>query len=245
MEGSCFAVRLACLFTIVFLLPLHAAELALHGRVTDENGAPVDAARILMNPGSLQTQTAPTGAFALTLPGPGDYTVTVERQGYYAIKERPLHIDAAQELSLTISSVREVFQSVNVDDQPSPVDVAQTRNQERLTGTEVNDLLYPSSHSLRNSMQLMPGVVEDASGSLHFNGSQENQVLYLLNGFNITDPVSGQFHSVLAVEGIRSLDYSSGRDSAEFGKGSAGVLAISTVIIIITIVIITTSTTIG
>ena len=71
-------------------------------------------------------------------------------------------------------------------------------------------------------------VVEDASGGLHVNGSSENQVLYLLNGFNLTNPISGQFQTVLAVEGIRSVDLASGRYSPEFGKGSAGVLNIST-----------------
>ena len=104
----------------------------------------------------------------------------------------------------------------------------QSQNQERLTGTEVNDMPYTNSHSLRNAMPLMPGVVEDAGGALHVNGSSENQVLYVLNGFNITNPISGQFQTLLAVEGIRSLDLSSGRYSPEFGKGSAGVLAINT-----------------
>ncbi len=87
---------------------------------------------------------------------------------------------------------------------------------------------YANSHSLRNSMKLMPGVVQDATGALHVNGSSENQVLYLLNGFNITNPISGQFQTLLAVEGIRSVDLSSGRYSPEFGKGSAGVLGVNT-----------------
>ena len=54
------------------------------------------------------------------------------------------------------------------------------------------------------------------------SGSSPNQVLYLLNGFNLTNPISGQFQTLLAVEGIRSLDLSSGRSSAEFGKGIGG-----------------------
>ena len=127
---------------------------------------------------------------------------------------------------MVINTVREVFQSINIDEQPSPVDVAQARNEERLTGTEVNDVPYPNSHSLRSSMKLMPGVPQDPGGGLHFNGSSENQVQYLLNGFNITNPITGQLQTVLAVEGIRSLDYSSARYSPEYGKGSAGVLAI-------------------
>ena len=74
----------------------------------------------------------------------------------------------------------------------------------------------------------MPGVVQDRGGGLHFNGSAENQVLYVLNGFNITDPITGEFHTHLSVEGIRSLEFMSGRYSPEFGKRSAGALVIHT-----------------
>src|SRR5208337_1703078 len=116
----------------------------------------------------------------------------------------------------------------NVNAETSPVDVGQAQNEERLTGTEVNDMPYANSHSLRNSFALVPGVVEDTTGGLHVSGSSENQVLYLLNGFDITNPISGQFQTVLAVEGIRSADLSSGRSSPEFGKGTAGVLGIRT-----------------
>ena len=158
-------------------LPVCAADVTLHGRVVDENDAPVRAARVTMRPltasstvppeGSRETQTDPDGAFELTLSGPGDFLVSVDREGYYALKDRVVHVEATQELTLVINSVREVFQSENVTAETSPVDVDQTQNEERLTGTEVNDMPYANSHSLRNSMQLMPGVVEDAAGVLH------------------------------------------------------------------------------
>ncbi len=211
-------------------LPLSAADVSLYGRVVDEGEAPVRAARVTVaSPAdSWQTQTDPTGSFALSFPGPGDFLVSVEREGYYALKDRAVHLEGTQELTLKINSVRAVFQSDNVNAETSPVDLDQTQNQERLTGTEVNDMPYANSHSLRNAMPLMPGVVQESTGALHVNGSSENQVLYLLNGFNITNPVSGQFQTLLAVEGIRSVDLSSGRYSPEFGKGAAGVLNIST-----------------
>jgi len=209
--------------------PLGAAD--LRGRVVDENEAPVPAARVTARTAASSTlaaaQSDPTGAFSLALPGPGDFLVSVEREGYYALKDRTIHVETALELTLVINSVREVFQSENVNAETSPLDVGRTQNQENLTGTEVNDVPYANSHSLRTSLQLMPGVVLDPAG-LHVNGSSENQVLYVLNGFNITNPISGQFQTVLAVEGIRSVDVSSGRPAAEFGKGSAGVLAVST-----------------
>lgn len=228
VELTCWAIGIAIASNA------EASDHELTGFVRDENEAPVSGARVTVRPGPpasggpWQAITDPAGAFSLSLPLPGDYLVDVRQEGYYQLKDRLVHVELSQQVTLVINTVREVFQSINVDEQPSPVDAAQARNEERLTGTEVNDVPYPNSHSLRSSMKLMPGVLQDPGGGLHFNGSSENQVQYLLNCFNITNPITGQLQTVLAVEGIRSLDYSSARYSPEYGKGSAGVLAIST-----------------
>jgi hypothetical protein len=218
----------------VAAVQMEARAAELTGHVKDENAAPVVGAHVTVRPappatgGTWETDTDPDGSFSITLPSNGDYLVDVVRQGFYQLTGQPVHVETLQEVMLTIHSVREVFQSVDVSEQPSPVDIDQTQNEERLTGTQINDILYPNSHSLVDSMKLMPGVVVDASGGMHFNGSSGDQVEYQLNGFNVTNPINGQFNTALAVEGIRSVDYSSGRYSPEFGKGSAGVLAINT-----------------
>ncbi|HEY6346135.1 MAG TPA: carboxypeptidase-like regulatory domain-containing protein [Bryobacteraceae bacterium] len=204
-----------------------ASDVTLQGRVVDENDAPVRAARVSVRAAAgaanaLEAETDPTGAFTLTLPGPGDFLVSVEKEGYYALQDRPLHVETSQEVRLVINSVREVFQSVNVNEETSPVDVGQTQSQERLSGTEVNDMPYANSHSLLDSLPLMQGVLVDPAGNLHVNESDPTQMLYLLNGFNLTNPISGQFQSLLAVEGIRSVDLSSGPVLAGVRKGIGG-----------------------
>ena len=226
----------ASILTVVTFcsVPAQASDPDLRGRVTDENDAPVAGARISVRPATpssidrWQALTDPAGIFKLNLPAPGDYLVDVQREGYYELKNRPVHIDTALELTLVINNVHEVFQSVDVNEQPSHVDIAQTSSEEHLTGTEILDVPYPNSHSLMNTLELMNGVVLDQTGGPHFNGSSQNQMLYLLNGFNLTNPISGQFESTLAPEAVRSLDFSSGRYSPEYGKGTAGVLAIRT-----------------
>ena len=221
MRAGLFVIFLA------FRFSLCAAEVTLRGRVVDENDAPVRDARVRVSP-AWEGQTDPTGLFTLTLPRPSDLSITIEHEGYYALKDHAVHVDASEELTFVINSVREVFQSENVNAQTSPVDVGGTPNEEHLSGTEVNDIPYANSHSLRNSLELLPGVVQDLSGTLHTNGSAENQVLYLFNDFNITNPISGQFQTLLPVEGIRSVDLSAGQSSTEYGKGSAGVLRVNT-----------------
>ncbi len=219
------AVSRLVLFALA-AIPLCAAGVVLNGHVVDENDVPVPDARVTA--GSEEAQTDPDGAFRFSLPAAGEYRISVAREGYYALKDRALSVEPDQEVTLVINTVREIFQSENVNEETSPVDIDQSQNGERLTGTEINALPYTNSHSLRSSLILMPGVIEDQSGTLHVNGSSGNQVNYVLNGFNITNPISGQFQTDLAVEGIRSLDVLSGQFSPQYGRGSAGVMNIQT-----------------
>jgi hypothetical protein len=47
-----------------------------------------------------------------------------------------------------------------------------------------------------------------------------------LDGYDITDPVTGRYTTALAVEGVHSLDLESARQPAQYGRGSAGSLNI-------------------
>jgi hypothetical protein len=233
-------VRLQFLFLAGILgavLPLLAGEVTLTGRVVDENDAGVSRARILLRPAGqheasssfLKAVTGPTGAFSLRLASPGSYLVSAECEGYFPLKDHAVQVSAEEpELHLVLNHVREVRQSVNVTASASPIDFDRTSSQTTLTSAEIINIPYNVTRDLRSAIRAMPGVVMDPRGELHFNGGAENQVLYMLDGFNISDPLGGQFHTKLSVEAVRSLEYSSGRFSPEFGKGSAGALALQT-----------------
>ena len=64
------------------------------GHVVGENNVPVRAARLTVCPAAgaaktLEAETDATGVFTLTVPEPGEYLISVEREGYYALKDRP------------------------------------------------------------------------------------------------------------------------------------------------------------
>ena len=208
------------------------AQVVLSGRVVDQNEAPVANARVLAKRGpevAGESFTSPSGGFEMRLPAPGDYRLDVDRAGYFALKDRPVAVSGSgAEMTLLINQQQEVFQSITVGEQPTPIDPQQTEHEQRLSGTEINDIPYPASHSLRNSMKLIPGVLQDATGGLHFHGGAENQTQYTLDGFDITDPIDGRYRTLLAVEGVRSAEVFEARESPEYGRGSAGTLAIHT-----------------
>ena len=199
-----------------------SAQLVMTGRVVDEHGAPVGNARVWV--GAAEAFSTPAGDFRLILPPQEQPLINVERAGFFRLKD--FRAETAKDITLVLTPQREVFQSLDVGETPSVVDPSNTSNEQRLSGTEINDVPYPASHSLRNSLKLIPGVTQDASGAVHFHGGAEYQTQYLLDGFDISDPIGGRFGTPIAVEGVRSMELVSSRESPQYGRGSAGALTI-------------------
>jgi len=216
----------AAMLAIVF----DARAAAIAGRVADENSAGIGQARVTFHSesGDISALCDPTGAFTVDL-APGHYIARAERDGFFPLRAFAIDVTSdTREIHLTLNHVREVSESLSVHESAGAVDVDKIAAERKLTGLEMIDVPYSPTRDLRAALTLMPGVVQDPSGNLHFDGGAEGQTLYLLDGFNFSDPLTGKLNTKLSVESVRTIDWSSGRYSAEFGKGSAGALAIRT-----------------
>jgi len=217
-------------------LGMAQAQVRLAGRVVDENNAAVPGAQISLRgsqAGSeakrLQAIADPAGKFAFRLEAPGEYLLSVERENYFRLRDRPVRLaEGPNEITLILNPIREVFEKIDVAYSPPQIDFEKTAPEQRLTGTQILEIPYPSTASLRNAMRVLPGVVHDSRGGLHLNGGTEEQVLYTLDGFQINDPLTGRFESRMSVESVRAMEVATGNLSAEFGKGSAGAMAVKT-----------------
>src|SRR6185295_11321167 len=153
-----------------FLLPISAAlllnlpafaDVVVSGRVVDENNAAVGGARLSFRLSAnaalgetAQSVTAPTGNFELHLPAAGQYLVNVQHDGYFQLRDRRIDVtEGGHELTLVVNHVREVFQALEVDDAPPPIDIDKTNAEQRLSGPEVMNVPVPGTQTLRNSLK--------------------------------------------------------------------------------------------
>lgn len=208
------------------------AQVLLTGRVVDENSAAVPGAQVtLTRPRSdlrLQATADPTGKFVFELDAAGEYLLGAERQGFFRLANRPVTLTAgSNDVTLVLNPAREVFEEIDVSYSPPDIDFDRTTPEQRLTGTELVQIPYPSTNTLRNAFRAIPGVVEDSRGGVHLHGGAEEQTLYTLDGFQVNDPLTGRFEARISVESVHSMEVS-GVNQAEIGKGAAGALAIKT-----------------
>jgi hypothetical protein len=225
-------MRTAILFAAAIGVCLLAQDAPrLRGRVVDENNTPVAGAEISVRYQSrdLTTFSDPTGAYALTLPAPGDYDVRVSKPGYFELRGRAIHVsEGPNETNLVLNRLREASESVNVSGIPPPINMDAATPEQRLNSTELLEIPYRDNNSLQNAMRTLPGVIQDTQGNIHLDGGAANQVYYMLDGFNINDVLSGGFGSRLSIEAVQSLNVQTGSLPAEFGKGTAGAVNVTT-----------------
>ncbi len=214
--------------------PALYAQVAVSGRVADETGAAVPGARLVFRqlaaaPADFAVSSDPAGNFRLTLPAAGDYSLRVEREGFYVFTDRARRFDESQNsLAITLNHQQEYPEKVEVKDSPPGIDPQQPADRRSLTSTEIQAIPYSAPQDYRNALQLMNGVYADNAGQFHFNGAAVNQTNYTLDGFNISNPVTGQLDTRINIDTVQTVELMSGRFTADSGRGSGGVLELTT-----------------
>lgn len=200
--------------------------------VTDENNVPVAAARVTLTQATTQAvlrgETDYAGRREFTRLEAGLYQLRVEKEGFYAVIVNEVHVGSTESLELTLNHEQEVRESVNVSYSPPAIDPARTAASENLSSREILNLPYPTTRDFRNLLPFVPGVLQDATGQVHVNGSATHQIYNQLDGFNITHPASGLLELRLSPDALRSIEIQGSRYSAEYGKGSGGALSLAT-----------------
>src|SRR5579863_6988459 len=208
--------------------------------VTDENGVAVSDAKVSLTsqknePGAGPAETGEARcqtdfAGRCSIPGltPGTYSLRVEKEGFYAVTEPKVQVAAGAVVEVAISHQQEVKEVVNVVESPPEIDPAQVAAQETISGLDVIDIVYPTTHDYRNVLNFIPGVVQDQGGQPHVAGAETYQTETLLDGFNVTQPANGQLLVRVSTDAFRSIQVEPAREPAEAGKGSGGLLRLNT-----------------
>lgn len=205
---------------------------ALVVTVMDENGVAVPSARVLLRENDTSQEfvdeTDYAGKCKFASLETGTYRVRVEKEGFYVVEHSDLRVGETERLDVILNHQQEFRESVNVAYAAPAIEPEKTTSSESLRSQEFLGLPFTVTRDIRYALPLLPGVLQDAFGQVHVNGSSTRQIQDQLDGFNATDPVNGFFNVRVSVDALRSAEVLGSRYPVEFGKGSGGIVALRT-----------------
>lgn len=215
-----------------FSAPADAQTATINVSLTDQNGAVLPGTVVtLLRDGQpvMSAQTDFSGKTRFSA-APGTYILQAEKKGFYTAKSDPVTVSAGQstEVQVRLQQYRQFSEEVEVLGQPSPIDVQQTASIQQITGEEIIGIPYPTTRDYRNVLPFIPGVIQDFFGQPHIAGGDTQQTQYYLDGFEASQPAAGSLQIRVSPDSISKIDVLTSRYSAQYGKASAGVLAVET-----------------
>ncbi len=206
---------------LVTLLAASVAFAALTGSMTvtvkDKDGAPVPGATVTVtSPAQLGERSGVTnaeGLVRLNALQPGDYKVVVAMQGFATrtLEKIPVKLDENRQISMQLNE--EIVEQVTVTSKPPVVDTTSTQISQDLSRTFVDSL--PIGRDYLANFQRVPGVGTGSNPAVR--GGTERDNLYLIDGVNTTDPVTGTFGTNINFEIIDQQSVTTGGHMAEYG----------------------------
>jgi len=229
----------APLFVLLLVVGLAGSALAqgttsrLTGTVTDGTGAAVPGASVtLTNEGtniSFTTQTSASGVYVFDLILAGNYTVTIEKQGFRRFVSRGNSVFINQPATVNVAlEIGEVSAEITVE---SSAEVVQTSSSGNVGGT----IEQRSLESLpivglrgRNPLDLLnfqPGFVTGANtgGGNHVHGSRDRAFNFTLDGIDINESSAGGSNFTPLrpnPDSIQEFQFVSSNFTAELGRSS-------------------------
>lgn len=139
------------------------AQVAIAGRVVDENGAAVGGAivelRAVAGAFLATVSSDPAGNFRASLPAAGEYRIRAERVGFFLYAGRGQEFEAgSQQLTIRLNHLREFADRIDVTYSAPAIDPQQTSERKELTNTEIQGVPYPAPQDYRNALPLLNGT---------------------------------------------------------------------------------------
>jgi Carboxypeptidase regulatory-like domain len=206
---------------------------ALRGTVTAQDGSALvgAAVKLVRKPPTgtpATTKTDENGHYEFHNLEPGEYSISVEGEGFKGI-ERAVLLRAGeqniQDFSLEVHAVSEKVEvsalATIISTESASAPVAVVTNAQLIT-------LPTSQEKVKEVIPMTPGVVQTLDSKLVFKGSDENQSLLIINSMRNTDPVTGSFGITVPTSAVESFAVYKTPYDASLGSFSGGLTTIET-----------------
>jgi hypothetical protein len=216
---------------------------SIFGSVTDTTHALVPGATVTASAPEIgstrSTKSSNSGDFVLPNLPPGNYTITVEAQGFSKLAKTGVYLNAADKLNAGVFVLQVGGASATVEVKADTAELqlqADSGERSDLITNQQLEEVATNGRNVLDYMRLIPGVAGvgsfGASGtggldSYNINGTRSNAHEFTLDGSsNVDTGNNGGTHVTINPDAIAEVKVLTSNYQAEFGKASGGTIAV-------------------
>jgi len=210
-----------------------AGRSEITGVVHDQSGALIPQGHIRVTDDSTkQAFTSPigeAGTFTITNLKPGNYTVTVEVQGFKTYVRSGVQLVTGERVRLDITlDPGQLTESVTISEDASPLrtesgSLGQVVNNRKIVDLPLNGRNFLSLVSLSAGVAQPPPTTAGPSFP-RINGGRPRTNEYLFDGISVLQPEPGQVAFFPVIESVQEFKVEVNSPPAEFGRFNGGVV---------------------
>ncbi|HVC19158.1 MAG TPA: TonB-dependent receptor [Vicinamibacterales bacterium] len=225
-------LRLLLLFSACVGVTLSAAGgTGVRGRIVDASGLPLPGVTVQLTPrpagAPIVGVTDGNGTYALEAPA-GRYDLHVELSGFEPVTRPDLTVGSPPlvvDLTLPLATLKA---QVTVVAQPHAMIGQAGVDQPEIITRKLFDSALLWNNEYSDALPLLPNVVRAPDGQISVAGARTEQGALQMNGFNESDPVTGEPAAMVPLDAVGSMQVYSGFYPADLGQAAGGVTTIDT-----------------
>ena len=217
----------------IFTITLHTFILAgilgkLSGLVTSEAGEPLIGVNIIIVETELGTASGETGDYFILNILPGRYTVKFMMIGYKTSIQKEVVIRSDFNTRLDVSLEQTVLEAGEEVVVFATRPLIQRDATSKVTVVDADEIINMPVVDFKDVLVTQAGFTTDASGGIHVRGGRTKEILYMIDGIIVKDPLLGDFTGSVNQNAIQEMTVISGTFSAEYGQAMSSVVNIVT-----------------
>lgn len=197
---------------------------AIKGSTVDEGGLPIPGVLISITSDNLmgvrQSETDDEGRFRFVELPPGTYEVKAEMAAFATYRNTSVPVNVGRTAIINIEMQMDSGGMEIVVEDSAPVIDTESGNRGSVLTKDFLERI-PAGRSYQSAVQLAAGVTGGSNPNVGGSSSNENQ--YLLDGVNITDPVTGTFSVNFNFDAIEQIEVLTSAFDPEYGSLGAAI----------------------
>ncbi|NQV37134.1 MAG: TonB-dependent receptor [Candidatus Marinimicrobia bacterium] len=198
------------------------------GRISDESNSPLIGVNVIIDGTSLGAATDSNGDYFIINIKPGIYSVRISMIGYQKLEIKDVLVRSDLTSRINASLTQTVIESEEAIEVIASRPMIQRDATSSIQVLSSDEIINMPVENVQDILATQAGFTKDADGDLHVRGGRSKELVYMIDGFVVKDPMGGDFIGNVNQNAIQELTIISGTFNAEYGQAMSGAINIIT-----------------